>query len=171
MLGRPQVGEYPTRYHRYIDLVPEENVSAAMAEQLETTAAFLQRIPDIHADRRYAPGKWTTREVIGHILDTERIFGYRLLTFARGDNVTVPRADEELYVRNADFSRYPLADWIDEFTQVRRSHMVLLRHLAPEAWTRTGNTSIGPITVRAMAYVMLGHERHHLRIIADKYLD
>jgi hypothetical protein len=170
MIGRPRVHEYPAHFQRYMDLVPEEDVCAAMAEQLERTSAFFQRIPDDSVDRRYAPGKWTTREVVGHILDTERIFGYRLLTFARGDEVTTPRADENLYVRTGDFSRYPLADWIDEFAQVRRSHMALLRHLAPDAWRRMGNSSIGPISVRAMAYLMLGHERHHLGIIRDKYL-
>jgi len=171
MIGRPEASEYPARYHRYIDLVPEDDVSTAMAEQLDRTVAFLRAIPADDTDRRYAPGKWTVREVVGHILDTERIFGYRLLTFARGDSVTTPRADEELYVRNAGFSRYPLADWIDEFAQVRRSHVMLVRPLTPDAWTRIGNSSIGPISVRAMAYVMLGHERHHLGIIRDKYLD
>src|SRR6185503_5960589 len=99
MIGRPQVGEYPAHYRRYMDLVSEEYVCAAMAEQLQRTCAFLQCIPDDSVDRRYATGKWTTREVVGHILDTERIFDYRLLTFARGDEVTTPRADEQLYVR------------------------------------------------------------------------
>jgi hypothetical protein len=105
MIGRPQVNEYPAHFQRYMDLVPEEEVCAAMAEQLQRTSAFLQCIPDDSVDRRYAPGKWTAREVVGHILDTERIFGYRLLTFARGDEVTTPRADEHLYVRNGVFSR------------------------------------------------------------------
>ena len=169
--GPPDDSEYPARYSRYIDLVGEHDIVDAMAAQLSHTVALLSQIPESRVDWRSAPGKWTTREVVGHILDTERIYGYRLLTFARGDAVTVPRADEELYVHNADFSRYPLSDWIEEFVQVRTGHITLVRHLPSAAWTRSGNTSIGPISVRAMMYLMVGHERHHLRIIRDKYLN
>jgi hypothetical protein len=167
---RPDLPEYPARYGRYVDLVPENDICAAMEQQLDTTIACVSRIPESKVDWRYAPGKWTTREVVGHVLDTERIFGFRLLTFGRGDAVTLQRADEELYVRNAEFNRYPIAAWADEFAQVRRSHVTLVRHLPASAWDRIGTLSIGPISVRAMAYVMVGHERHHLRIIRDKYL-
>src|SRR5262245_55173633 len=106
--GRPDLPEYPARYGRYVDLVPEHDICAAMQQQLETTIACVRTIPESKVDWRYAPGKWTTREVVGHILDTERIFGFRLLTFARGDAVTLPRADEEMYVKNAEFTRYPI---------------------------------------------------------------
>jgi len=141
-----------------------------MERQLETTIACVSRIPESKIDWRYAPGKWTTCEVVGHILDTERIFGFRLLTFARGDTVTLPRADEELYVKNAKFTRYPIVEWLEEFAQVRRSHVALVRHLPAAAWDRVGTLAIGAISVRAMAYAIVGHERHHLRIIRDRYL-
>ena len=168
--GRPDVSEYPARYGRYIERVPEDDVCAAMVNQLEHTRACLSGIPESKVDWRYAPGKWTTREVVGHVLDTERIFGFRLLAFARGDALTFARADEELYVRNADFKRYSLGEWLDEFSQVRHSHVALVRHLPEDAWARTGTVSLGPISVRAMAYLMVGHERHHLGIIQERYL-
>jgi hypothetical protein len=167
---RPEVSEYPERYGRYIDLVPEEDICSAMSRQVETTVASVSRIPDSKLDWRYAADKWTTREVFGHILDTERIFGFRLLAFARGDTISLSRADENLYVRNAEFGRYSLREWLDEFVDVRRSHVALVRHLPADGWARIGAVSAGPISVRAMAYMMVGHERHHLRIIQDKYL-
>src|SRR5882762_10471857 len=104
--GRPDVSEYSPRYSRYIDLVPEDDVCSAMVQQLEETVARLSGIPGSAVDWRYAPGKWTIREVVGHILDTERIYGFRLLTFARGDAAALVRADQELYVRNGNFGRY-----------------------------------------------------------------
>jgi hypothetical protein len=170
VIGRPLASDYPARYSRYIDLVQEDDICAAMARQLERTLAIVGRIPESRVDWRYAPGKWTTREVVGHVLDTERIFGYRLLAFARGEQATLPRADEELYVRNADFSRHALSEWLDEFAEVRRSHITLVRHLPADAWPRTGAVSGGAISVRAVAYLLVGHERHHLRIIQEKYL-
>lgn len=169
-IGRPDASEYPERYARYIDLVPEDDVCGALVQQLEHTVALLGRMPASKLDFRYAPDKWTTREVVGHILDTERVFGFRLLTFARGDTVTFPRADEKLYVGNAAFGRYPLQEWLDEFSLVRRSNATLVRHLPEDAWRRIGTLAIGTVSVRAMAYLMVGHERHHLRIIQDRYL-
>lgn len=169
--GHPDLSEYPERFGRYVDLVPEDDILRAMVSQLEDSVAYLNRIPESKVDWRYAPGKWTIRDVVGHILDSERIFGFRLMSFARGETATFPRANEEVYVKNADFSRYSLGEWLDEFSQVRNSHVSLVRHLPAEAWTRIGTVSLGPISVRAVAYLMVGHERHHLRIIRDKYLN
>ena len=168
--GRPDVAEYPARYHRYVELVPEDDICSAMAQQLEHTVACLNFIPESLVDWYYEPGKWTTREVVGHILDTERIYGFRLLAFARGDAAALTRADQELYVKNGDFSRHPLGAWLEEFSQVRRSHVALVRHLPSEAWARAGTISGATVSVRAMAYLMVGHERHHLRIVQEKYL-
>ena len=169
--GHPEVSEYPDRYGRYIDLVPEDDVCRAMVSQLEDSVAYLNQIPESKVDWRYAPGKWTTREVVGHILDIERVFGFRLMSFARGETATFPRANEELYVKNADFGRYSLGEWLDEFSLVRNSNVALVRHLPVDAWTRIGTVALGPISVRAMAYLMVGHERHHLRIIREKYMN
>jgi hypothetical protein len=168
--GRPELSEYGPRYSRYVEPVPEDGIRTAFVQQLERTETRLKAIPDSLVDRRYAPGKWTTREVVGHILDTERIYGFRLLTFARGDAAALVRADQELYVRNGDFGRRPLREWLEEFSQVRRSHIALVEHLPSEAWARSGTVSGVTVSVRAMAFLMLGHERHHLRILEEKSL-
>jgi hypothetical protein len=142
-----------------------------MGLQLENTVACLNALPAAMADWRYAPGKWTIREVLGHILDAERIFGFRLLTFARGDAATFARTDENLYVLNGNFGRHSMSVWLEEFSGVRRSHVALVRHLPSEAWERTGTVSGATVSVRAVAYLMVGHERHHLRVIQEKYLE
>jgi len=167
---RPNATEYDPRFNHYMALVPEDDIGAALDQQLQQTMALTRQIPETLVDYRYAPGKWTTREVVGHIFDTERIFGFRMLTFARGDEVALMRADEELYVRNGGFSGYPLEEWVGDFSLARRSNIALLHHLPEEAWDRTGTVSGLPISVRAIAYIMLGHERHHLQIIRREYL-
>jgi len=141
-----------------------------MLRQLEETTVFFASIPEPLHDYRHAADKWTLREVAGHIADTERILGFRLLSFARGDTARLSRADEELYVRNAEFSRYTLAALVEEFALVRRSHLMLLRHLPAAAWDRTGSVADTSISVRAVGYLMLGHERHHLGMIQSRYL-
>ena len=168
--GRPHASEYDPRFERYMNLVPEESIHAALEQQHRETMRFVGRVPESIVDYRYAPGKWTIREVIGHVLDTERILGFRLLSFARGDENPLMRADEELYVRNGDFSRYPMKEWLDEFSLLRKSNIALIRHLPDEAWERTGTVSGLPISVRAISYFLVGHERHHIRIIRNMYL-
>lgn len=170
ILGRPDVSEYNVRYSRYIDLVPESDLCAAMSQQIEETKAFVGGIPESMADFRYATGKWTIREVVGHVLDTERIFGYRLLCIARGDTAKLEGADQDLYVRNASFNRFKIEELLEEFALVRGSNVILIRHLLAEAWDRVGSVSGNSISVRAIGYLMVGHERHHLGIIQSKYL-
>ncbi len=109
------------------------------------------------------------REILGHILDTERLFGFRLLCFGRGDSVSLERADQDLYVRSAEFERYPIEELLQEFVLVRQSHLSLLRYLPNPAWDRTGRVGGLLISVRAIAYLMLGHERHHLATIQTHY--
>jgi hypothetical protein len=167
---RPFASEYDLRFERYVQLVPEEDICAALSQQLQITADLVTRVPASLVDYRYAPEKWTTREVIGHVLDTERILGFRLLTFARGDQTPLMRADEDLYAANGKFSRFPLEQWMEELSFTRKSNIVLIRHLPEEAWDRTGTVSGLPISVRALAYFMAGHERHHIRILQRQYL-
>ncbi len=167
---RPEPSEYPERYARYLDLVPETDLPKALLHQLDETSAFLAAIPASRQDHRYAPEKWTVREVVGHILDTERILGFRLLVFARGDDPPMRRADEDLYVRNAEFSRLPMAELVEEFALLRRANVKLLEHLPDAAWNRTGVMNDTPVSVRALAYLLAGHERHHLSILRTRYL-
>jgi hypothetical protein len=167
---RPGISEYNAKYSRYMDLVPEDDICAALEKQLSLAVSLLREIPDSLIDYRYAPGKWTTREVVGHILDTDRIFGFRLMSFARGDANPLSGADQDLYVATGEFSRYPLSEWIEEYSLIRKSNIALIRHLPAEAWDRTGIMSGTEISVRAIAYLMAGHERYHLGILQNRYL-
>jgi hypothetical protein len=151
-------------------LVPEENVCDALVQQLQETADLVCRMPESLVDYRYEPGKWTAREVIGHILDTERLLGFRLLAFARGDETPQMLADEDLYVMKGRFSRFLMEEWMEEFSLVRRSNIALIRHLPDDAWERTGTVSGLPFSVRALAYMIVGHERHHIQILRSLYL-
>jgi hypothetical protein len=170
-IGRPAISEYNPKYRRYVDLVPESDICAALEQQLCKTVEFLNQVPAHMADYRYAPDKWTIREVVGHILDTERILGFRLLSFARGDINPLEVADQDLYVRTGGFGGYPLEAWVEQFSLIRKSNIAMVRRLPPEAWERTGTVSGLPISVRAIAYFIAGHERHHLRIIREQYLN
>jgi hypothetical protein len=168
LITRPDASEYDLRYHKYMELVPEADLLQAMTGQLEETRQLLRNVPEV--DIRFAPGEWTAREILGHILDTERIFGYRLLCYSRGDAIKLEPADQDLYVKYAEFERYPFEEILQEFRLVRQSHLSLLRYLPPEAWERTGMVGGLSISVRAIAYLMLGHERHHLITIQTHYL-
>jgi hypothetical protein len=166
----PETAEYDQRYGRYLTLVPEDGLLAAMAAQSEKTPAFLASIPEEKYDYRYAPEKWTLRDVIGHICDVERAFGYRVLCGARGDEVELKRVDGNLYIQNGDFGRLSMKQLSDEFAQIRKSNVILLQHLPDVAWDRPVKIAGAAVSVRAMGYLMLGHERHHLRIIEEQYL-
>jgi hypothetical protein len=167
---RPETSEYAAKYSHYMGLVPEDDICAVLEQQHSLTVSLLREIPDSLADYRYAAGKWTTREVIGHILDTDRIFGFRLMSFARGDKYPLSSADQDLYVATGEFSRHPLSEWIEEYSLIRRSNLALIRHLPEAAWDRVGTVSGLAISVRALAYFMAGHERYHLEILKNRYL-
>lgn len=151
-------------------LVPETDITAALLAQIGETRGFLAGIPRELHGCRYAPGKWTIREVVGHIADTERIFGFRVLCFARCDENRVWRADENLYAATGEFNRCELSALAEELELTRRSNVMLLRQIPEAAWDRVGRVSDVPITVRAVAYMMLAHERHHLNILRERYL-
>ena len=167
---QPEPSECKSWYQRYIDRVPETDIVAALDEQCAATDAYLRTIPASRHDHRYAPDKWTIREVVGHVLDTERIFGFRLLTFARGDAARLSTADQDLYVRTGEFGRWPLESLIEQLKLVRQSHVLMIRQFPDAAWDRTGIMGDTPTTVRAIAFIMLGHERHHLAMIKTTYL-
>jgi len=167
---RPGPGEYGGHFGNYIEIVPEGNIVDLLAEELKSTSEFLSDIPESKGDIRYAPGKWTLKEVIGHISDTERIMSYRLLRIARGDQTPLPGFDQDAYMNNASFDSYSLADLIDNFITVRRSTLSLVRRLTDEEWARTGTASNTGMSAKALAYVIAGHALHHLRIVKDKYL-
>jgi hypothetical protein len=141
-----------------------------MKEQTEATLVLLRSIPESQGGFRYAPGKWSIKELLGHVIDTERIFAYRALRFSRNDATPLPGYEQDDYIRNASFDDYPLGELADEFESVRRSTLFLFKHLTRDAWMRRGKANEGEASVRALAYIIAGHELHHMQILRDKYL-
>jgi hypothetical protein len=169
-INRPDETEYQSYYGRYISLVPDGDIVAALAGQLDETLALLRSIPESGAGFRYAPDKWSIKELLGHVIDTERIFAYRALRFARNDRTALSGFEQDDYINNASFDDCTLADLISEYESVRRSNVFLFKHLDQEAWTRRGVASDSEVSVRALAYILAGHELHHREILRHKYL-
>ena len=167
-MTRPQTTDYRSYYARYIDLVPEEDVLAAMQQQAEVTARQILHFAG-NGDARYAPDKWTVKQVVGHMIDAERVFGQRALFIARNDPAELPRFKPEDWVRDSDFGTCSLESLLEEFHVVRQGHELFFRHLAIPAWERRGKTGGNSITVRALAHIMLGHERAHLQVLQERY--
>jgi DinB superfamily len=167
---RPNPGEYVPYYDRYISLVPGNNVLAALDEQRRQMLLLLSGRTEADGDLRYAPDKWSLKEVLGHVNDTERIMSYRALRIARNDSTPIEGFEEDDYVRNGPFGQRPLSDLIEDYIAVRRASVSLFRNLNETAWNRRGVANKNEVTVRALAYFVAGHELHHRRIIEEKYL-
>ena len=170
---RPQPGEFAPYYDRYISLVPGNDVLAALAaleDQRRQMLLLFSGRSEADGDLRYAPDKWSLKEVLGHINDTERIMSYRALRISRGDQTPIEGFEQDDYVRNGPFARTPLADLIEDYIAVRRATVSLFRDLDEAAWTRRGVAANNEVTVRALAFIIAGHELHHRRILEEKYL-
>lgn len=167
-MTRPQPGDYPPFYARYVDLAPEDDVLAGMAAQAPLTRAAILKFTD-RPDFRYAPDKWSVRQIVGHMADTERVFGFRALWFARADPSPLPGFEQDDWMAASDFGTPTLEDLLAGFETARVSNLTVLRQLAPEAWEQRGSANGHPFTVRAYAHGMLGHERAHLQILAERY--
>ena len=168
--GRPQAGEHAPYFSRYIDLVPEEDVVGMLEAQGRELAALLSPLGEEKASFRYAPEKWSVKQVLGHVTDAERIFDYRLLSIARGETKSLPGFDENDYMRGANFDHRSFADLLDDFDATRRATLTLMRGLADEAWTRAGTANDNRTSARAIAYMVAGHARHHLGVLRERYL-
>jgi hypothetical protein len=167
--NRPEAGEFDPYYARYIDRVPDGDVASLLDNQIRSTAAVLRAVPAERATYRYAEGKWSIAEVVGHIIDAERIFGYRALRIARADTTPIEGFDQDGYVPAGEFDRRTLADLVGDFEAVRRSTLTLIRGFPPAAWTRSGTANNKPISVRALIYIIAGHERDHLGTLKARY--
>lgn len=168
-IARPQPGEYAPYYDRYISLIQGEEILATLDQQRKETMLLLCGRDEEDGNFRYAPGKWTAKEVLGHVCDTERIFAYRALRIARADATPLEGFEQDDYVRNGAFANLSLADLIEEFIAVRRATLSLLRTLDEAAWVRRGIANKCEVSVRALAYIIAGHEVHHRRILEEKY--
>jgi len=154
---------------RYINLVPEEDVLSALENQTRETERLLRSIGEEKSKYRYAPEKWSIRTLVRHVTDTERIFGYRILALARGESQPLPGFDETTYAAASDADERRFADLVEEWRTVRAATIAMLRGLSSRAWERTGTVNDTKRSVRAIAYNTLGHERHHLKVLRDKY--
>ena len=170
MLGRPQPNEAASYYSKYIDRVADDDIVAVLATQLEETVAFLSEISEEQSLHRYAPGKWSMRELLGHVSDTEQVFTFRALWFARGFHDPLPSYDQEIAVAAAESDKVSWASHIDEFRSIRSATLALFRNLPADAWLRSGIASDNLVTVRAIAYIVAGHLSHHLAILRERYL-
>lgn len=169
-IAPPDPSEYAPFYAGYVSRVPDGDVVALLETQMTETAAFLAGLTEAQGEHRYAPGKWSVKEVVGHICDAERVFSYRILRFARGDTTPLPGFDENLWVPQAGCDRRSLADLAAELRSVRGATLALVRSLDAAAVARGGTASSHPITVRALIYIAAGHEGHHLAILRERYL-
>ena len=168
--ARPEAGEYPSYFEGYISLVPEGDVVELLARQIEETTALLRSLPESRGGYRYEPGKWSVKELIGHMSDGERVFAYRALCIARGDTASLPGMDQDTYVAGANFDARTVADLTDELEQVRRATLALFRPMDETAWLRRGTANNSPVSVRALAHVCAGHVLHHLQVLRTRYL-
>jgi hypothetical protein len=170
MMTRPDSTEYAPYFSRYISLVPEGDIERTMEAQLGSTLEVLLALPEGMGGRTYAPGKWTIKQVLGHLTDTERILTYRALCISRNEKTPLPGYEPDAYVTHGDFNGRTLGGLIEEFAAVRRSSLQLFRNFTDEQWNRRATAGSNEISTRALAYIVAGHELHHMAVLKSRYL-
>ena len=170
MPGRPQPTEAASYYYTYIDRVPGDDIVEVLARQLEESVDFWSEISEEQSLHRYAPDKWSIRELLGHINDTERVFLFRALWFARGFQDPLPSFDQEIGFKAAESDKVSWANHVNEFRAIRSATLAFFRNLPEDAWLRSGIASDNSVSVRALAYIVAGHLTHHLAIVRQRYL-
>lgn len=168
-IARPEPSEYASFYGGYVSAVPDGDLLTLLESQGRETAALLKGIDEKKSRHRYAPGKWTIREVVGHMADAERVFTYRALRFARGDATPLASFDENVWAESSNADGRALADLAADLAVVRAATLGLLRGFGDDELKRSGIASGQPVTVRALAYITAGHERHHVRVLRERY--
>ncbi|MEH7095365.1 DinB family protein [Neobacillus vireti] len=170
MIQRPSVSEFPEYYLPYVNLVPDGDLLVTLKENLEKLVSLAEDLSEEAGQSRYAPGKWSLKEVLGHITDTERIMSYRLLRVGRGDQTPLAGFNENDYIAASNFNILSVKQIIEDFTAVRKATITLVNNMPEEAWERIGVANNSDITTRALAYIIAGHALHHLNIINERYL-
>ncbi len=168
--ARPNTDEYAPPFEKYVSLVPDADLLETLERQGAETLALLRGLTEERGAYRYGPDKWSVKQLVGHLNDTERLFAYRVLAISRGDTQPLPGMEQDEWMAGVDFDARTLADLADEFEAVRAASVRLLRHLTPEALARRGTASGYEVTARALAYILAGHEAHHMRILRERYL-
>ena len=170
MIPRPDASEHLPYYGKYVDRVPDGDLLQTLRAQLDETLALVRGLPEERGGHRYAPGKWSIREVLSHVIDAERIFAYRALRIGRGDATPLASFDENAYAAAANADARTLVDLAEELEHVRLGNLALFRGLDDEALARRGTASGGEVSVRALAWIIAGHERHHVSLLRERYL-
>ncbi len=169
-MQRPNKNEYASYYETYISKVPEGNILDLLRQQVNAMQSYVQNIPEEKGLFKYAPDKWTIKEVLGHINDGERIFGYRALRFSRNDKNQLPGFEQDDFVKESNFNEIKLADMLDEFVKLREANIATFKNFSEAMWTRRGVASKNEMSVRAVPYIIYGHVQHHLNVLQEKYL-
>jgi len=170
MIGRPEANEAASYYSLYIDRITSDDIDAVLETQLIETVNFLQAISEEQSLYRYAPDKWSMRQLLNHVNDTERVFLFRAFWFARGYADELPSFDQEVAAGVSNADQYSWASHVQDFRAVRESTLTLFQNLPDDAWSRSGIASGNPVTVRALAYILAGHLAHHIEVLQKKYL-
>jgi uncharacterized damage-inducible protein DinB len=170
MITRPTLQEHDPAFSRYIARVPEGHLIELFQLQTQNTHRFYEKLSEEKANYSYAPGKWSLKEVLGHIMDFERVFAYRTLCIARGEEQVLPGYDENDYARSSGYDRIPLSRLLQHYAHLRAATILLLEQIPENAWLRTGTVNQKSISLRALAYIMPGHELHHMNVIAERYM-
>lgn len=170
-MNRPEKNEYAEYYERYVSLVAENDVVDVLEKQSAELLELFKSITEERSLYAYSEGKWTIKEVIGHLTDGERIFAYRALRISRADKTPIEGFEQDGYIENSNFNHTPLADLIAELLAVRRANLIFFKNLTADAWQRAGTASENTVSVRALAYIMAGHIRHHVNILKERYLN
>ncbi|MGB0861485.1 MAG: DinB family protein [Saprospiraceae bacterium] len=170
MNHRPNANEYAPYYHTYIGKVPEGKLIQLLSTQIENTLTTFARISEEKGAYRYAEGKWSIKEVLGHIIDTERIMVFRALAIGRGDKTPIPGFEQDDYVATSNADARTIAEMVEELKLVRQSTIALFQSFTDEMMQELGTASGLPVSTRALAYIIVGHELHHLGILKERYL-
>ena len=171
MLSRPKADEFAEFYSSYVARVPDGDVRDHLRAQMHSTIALLAGVPDAKGDKAYGPGKWTLKEVVLHMSDAERVFNYRMLRFGRSDTTPLAPFDENAWVPHSCANARTVSSLVAEFAAVRGATLAQMDSMPAEAWERKGTASGHTISARALAYIVCGHEAHHVAIIRERYLD
>ena len=169
MINRPQPNEYSAYAARYVDLVGNEPILEILEQLQQSTYDLIAGLSDDKANYAYAADKWTIKQVLGHMADTERVLAYRALAFSH-EAIELPGFDQDVYMEKATFNTRSIEDIANEFKSIRESSLYLFRSVSDEQSTQKGIASGNPVSVRALAYMIAGHEMHHIKILKEKYL-
>lgn len=170
MFSKPQTGQYPPQAAAYIALAECDDILQLLADLMNNSVTLFESLPDGKVDYTYEPGKWTIKEILSHLIDTERVFAYRALCFSRGEQQNLPGFEQDDYAANSEAADRLFPDLLGEYQAVRLSNLYFFRSLSQVQANRMGSSNGSPTTVSALAHMIAGHEIHHMNILKERYL-